>query len=286
MSRDRLDAPARVERPVSKTSYYCAGTRMLDAHRPDPLVNDAYAERFMGNEGKAVFEGFRHLSVPIGAHQVRCHLIDELVRERFLADRETLVVLIGAGFDSRAFRLKGGRWLEIDDQSVIARKEEVAPAVSCPNPLERIAIDFEREPLADKLAPYASDRIAVAVCEGLTMYLEPPEIEALAEALRANFPRHVLIADVMTRAFAERFGKKMSRALAAVGTGFRGIEDAPLDRLERLGYRRTYAQSLVARSLALKRVPIPSFVRHFLWMLPTLRDGYRVAALESAGVPK
>jgi methyltransferase (TIGR00027 family) len=286
MNADRLRASTGVERAVSKTAYYCAGTRMLDAQRPDPLVNDIYAERFMGDEGKAVFEGFRHLSVPIGAHQVRCHLIDQLVRERLVADRETPVVLIGAGFDSRAFRLNGGRWLEIDDQNVIARKEEVAPAASSPNPLQRIAIDFERDALADKLAPYASDKLAVAVCEGLTMYLEPPEIEALAEALKASFPRHVLIADVMTRAFAERFGRRMSRALAAVGTGFRGLEDAPLDRLERLGYRRTYAQSLVARSLSLKRVPIPSFVRYCLWMLPTLRDGYRVVALEFAGVRK
>ena len=65
----------RVQRPVSRTAYYCAGTRMLDAVGPDPLIGDSYAERFMGEEGKLVFKHFSHLSVPIGAHQVRCYLV-------------------------------------------------------------------------------------------------------------------------------------------------------------------------------------------------------------------
>ena len=272
--------PRRVQRPVSRTAYYCAGTRMLDATRPDSLLNDRYAERFMGDEGKAVFEGFSHLSVPIGAHQVRCYLIDELVRARLVEQPNRLVVLIGAGFDSRAFRLTGGRWIEIDDRGVIERKEAIAPSGDCPNHLERIAIDFERDSLAEKLAPFATERPTVVICEGITMYLEPPEVEALAAAVKASFPRHWLIADLMTKAFAARFAQKMSQALATVGTGFRGLEDKPLERFQRLGYRQSYSQSLLARSIAMRRVPIPSIVGRLLWMFPLMRDGYRVVMLE------
>ena len=50
-----VPAPRVVRRPVSRTAYYCAGTRMLDAGRPDSLLHDSYAERFMGEEGKAIF---------------------------------------------------------------------------------------------------------------------------------------------------------------------------------------------------------------------------------------
>ena len=275
-----VPAPRVVRRPVSRTAYYCAGTRMLDAGRPDSLLHDSYAERFMGEEGKAIFAGFSHLAVPIGAHQVRCFLIDELVRKRLAANPDTLVVLIGAGFDSRAFRLTGGQWLEIDDSGVIERKEAIAPSERCPNRLTRIAIDFERDSLADKLAPFATDRPTALICEGVTMYLEPNELEALAAAVKASFPRHWLIADLLTRAFARRFAQKMSQALATVGTGFRGLEDNPLVRLQRLGYRQVYSESLMARSIAMKRVPIPSIVGRLLWMLPTMRDGYRVVMLE------
>jgi methyltransferase (TIGR00027 family) len=253
---------------------------MLDAQRSDPLVNDVYAERFMGEEGKSVFEQFRHMAVPIGAHQVRCYLIDELVRARLAADVNVRVVLVGAGFDSRAFRLQGGRWVEIDEKAVIERKEAVAPAATCPNPLERVSIDFARELLAEKLAPYATDTPTVVICEGVSMYLEPQQVEALAAALRTAFPRHRLFVDVMNRRFAVRYAREMSEVLASIGTGFRGLEDDPLGRLEHLGYRCRSSDSVVARALALKRVPMPSFMAYFLWLRPTLRDGYRVAALE------
>ena len=112
------------------------------------------------------------------------------------------------------------------------------------------------------------------------MYLEPREVEALAAALKASFPRHWMIADLMTRPFAARFAQKMSQALAALGTGFRGLEDNPLARLRGLGYRQVYSQSLMARSIEMRRVPIPSIVGRLLWMLPTMRDGYRVVMLE------
>ncbi len=46
--------------------------------------------------------------IPIGAHQVRCHLIDRIVVEKITRNPDLLVVLVGAGFDSRAFRLAGG----------------------------------------------------------------------------------------------------------------------------------------------------------------------------------
>lgn len=269
-----------MENPVSRTAYYCAGTRMLDAGRPDSLLHDHFAERFMGEEGKAIFEAFRHLAVPIGAHQVRCYLIDEMLRAHLAASPETLVVLVGAGFDSRALRLKGGRWIEIDERGVIERKEAVAPSDQCPNPLTRISIDFARESLADRLAPFATASPVAVICEGVTMYLEPAQVDTLATTLKSTFPRHWLFADIMTKAFAARFAGEMSRALATLGTGFRGLEDAPLARLTGAGYRQTRAVSLIGASIAMRRVPIPSFVRHLLWALPTMRDGYRVVALE------
>jgi O-methyltransferase involved in polyketide biosynthesis len=253
---------------------------MLDALRRDSLLSDSYAERFMGAEGLAVFEGFGHLRVPIGAHQVRSYLIDELVRARLASEPQTRVALIGAGFDSRAFRFPAGRWIEIDEAGVIERKEAVAPSASCPNPLERISIDFARERLADKLSPHATTSPVLAICEGVTMYLEPEEVDALAQTLQGLFPRHTFYADLMTRAFADRFAGGMSNALSAIGTGFRGLEAAPLSRWTGHGYRTTYCASLIERALTMKRSPIPSFVRHLMWAIPTMRDGYQVVALE------
>jgi len=57
----------------------------------------------------------------------QAYLIDQAVRARLQANPDTLVVLVGAGFDSRAFRIPGGRWIEIDEAPIIERKNAVAP---------------------------------------------------------------------------------------------------------------------------------------------------------------
>lgn len=228
---------------------------MLDCRSATPLIGDVYAERFMGAEGPPLFEPFRHLAVPNGTNLARCHLIDEELRARLAAAPQTRVVQVGAGFDSRPFRLRGGRWVEIDECAVIDRKEAIAPAASCPNPLTRVAIDFAREKLADKLAAFATQDEVVAVCEGVSMYITPTQTDELIAALVTAFPRHVLLVDIMSRRFLARFGRSMTDALATMGAAIADLEDDPLLRFTRTGYRPISIVSLVERSVAMGRVP-------------------------------
>jgi methyltransferase (TIGR00027 family) len=269
---------------VSATAYYCAGTRMLDALRPDSLLNDNYAARFMGDDGLSIFEKFRHLAIPIGAHQVSCYLIDEAIRAKLKANPDMPVVLVGAGFDSRAFRIPGGRWVEIDEQPIIERKNAIAPAASCPNPLQRIAISFHDERLSDVLAPLATDAPTLVICEGVSMYLEAADIDNLARSLAAAFPTHWLYIDLMSRGFARTFAKGMSRVLASIGTAFSSLETDPLGHFRRLGYSVEAAHSLMPAAFARRRVPLPAVLGSILAMLPVVRNGYLVATL--AHLPK
>src|SRR6476659_5669333 len=102
-------------KPVSRTAFYCTGVRALDARRPQPACGDQYAGRFMDEDAWRAFEPFRHFTGPNASNATRHRIIDDLLRERLSADRERRIILIGAGFDSRAFRLSGGRWLEVDE---------------------------------------------------------------------------------------------------------------------------------------------------------------------------
>ena len=270
---------------VSATAYYCAGTRMLDALRTDTLLNDSLAARFMGDDGLLIFEKFRHLAIPIGAHQVRCYLIDQAVRMRLNVDPDMLVVLVGAGFDSRAFRIPGGRWIEIDEQPIIERKNAVAPTASCGNPLRRIAVSFHEERLRDVLAPLATGAPTLVICEGVTMYLEAAQIDEFAATLADAFPRHWLYVDLMSRGFARTFAKGMSRVLAAIGTAFSSLEPDPLAHLRRLGYKIEAKHALLPAAIAMRRVPLPAVAGPLLAMLPVVRNGYLVALLANAGIP-
>ena len=257
---------------VSATAYYCAGTRMLDASRADTLLNDGFAARFMGDDGLSIFKKFQHLAIPIGAHQVRCYLIDQAVRARLQADPDTLVVLVGAGFDSRAFRIPGGSWIEIDERPIIERKNAVAPAASCGNPLRRIAVSFHDENLRDVLAPFATAAPTLVICEGA-------QIDEFAATLANVFPHHWLYVDLMSRGFARTFAKGMSRVLASIGTAFSSLEPDPLGHLRRLGYSIEAEHPLLPAAIAMRRVPLPAVLGPLLAMLPVVRNGYLVAML-------
>jgi O-methyltransferase involved in polyketide biosynthesis len=267
---------------VSATAYYCAGTRMLDALRTDTLLNDSFAARFMGADGLSIFEKFRHLAIPIGAHQVRCYLIDQAVRARLKANPETLVVLVGAGFDSRAFRIPGGRWIEIDERPIIERKNAVAPVASCSNPLERIAVSFHDERLRDVLVPFATDAPVLVICEGVSMYLEAAEIDEFAAALATAFPHHWLYVDLMNRGFARAFAKGMSRVLASIGTAFSSLEADPLGHFRRLGYSVEATHPLMPLAIAMRRVPLPALLAPLFRAIPIFRNGYQLAMLTKA----
>lgn len=265
--------------PVSATAFYCAGTRMLDAERSDSLIHDTYAAAFMGDDGKAMFEKFRHLGIPIGAHQVRCHLIDQAVSERIGRNPDLLVVLVGAGFDSRAFRLAGGRWVEIDEAPIIERKEEVAPAASCPNRLQRIAVRFGEARLIDVLTPFATGKPVLVICEGVTMYLERPQLDELIQALQATFPNHWFCADLMSRAFGRNFTGSMGRVLASIGTAFSSLEPDPVGYFTGRNYRLEADVPLFPAAVARRRIPLPMPIGLLMSALPVVRRGYRVVTL-------
>jgi O-methyltransferase involved in polyketide biosynthesis len=133
-------------KPVSKTAYYCCGVRALDAAASDPVCGDKYAERFMTAEAWTLFEPFRGFRAPNASNITRHRLIDDLLRARLARQPETAVVIVGAGFDARAFRLPGGHWVELDEPALITLKEAQVPAREAPNPLTRVPIRFERGP--------------------------------------------------------------------------------------------------------------------------------------------
>ncbi len=251
---------------------------MLDAQSTDPLVCDTYAATFLGDKGKEIFNLFRDFRNPDGSNITRCYLIDEIVQARLLSAPLRRVVLVGAGFDFRAFRLKYGRWMELGEAGGIKRKEAVAPADSAPNPLTRITIDFAREKLMDALAPFAATEPVIVIVEGVLVYLDQARIKQLADTLCKLFPKHTLVCDVMQRRFFKKFSAPIHKVIESPGARFQWPVDDPKRRIEELGYRTTQRISIALRAAELKCIPIPAFVVR--WLLPSLREGYSVCVFE------
>jgi len=264
--------------PIAKTAYYCCGVRAVDAERPNPICGDYFAHRFLNAEARAIvtrFEGFKGANA---ANVARHRLIDDLLRERLQASPDLRIILLGAGFDTRAFRLAGGRWVELDQPPIAAAKEAELPARDAPNPLQRVAIDFATERLADKLGPWVGESPSLVVLEGVTIYLKQPELRATLETLVRALPRHVLICDLMTSSFV-RHGGSINRAFEELGARYGDTSDNPAAAVAEAGYRLVAQASVFARARELRALAIPRVILNTV--LRGLRDGYRVYTFEA-----
>jgi methyltransferase (TIGR00027 family) len=116
---------------------------------------------------------------------IDAHLIDALRR----GCRQ--VVILGAGFDSRAHRidaLAGAHVFEVDHPATQAEKRRLDSGLArtC-SELTYVACDFERDVLADRLeaAGHRPDEPTFWIWEGVTLYLDDAALDATLSAIAA-----------------------------------------------------------------------------------------------------
>jgi methyltransferase (TIGR00027 family) len=264
--------------PVSLTAFYTCGIRMLDAAAGTPIVGDRYARHFMCDEGMKVLDRFRGLHYPNTGNLTRHRIIDEYLQHALRGDPAANVLLIGSGFDTRAFRLRGGCWTEIDEPEIIARKEARLPSLKCTNPLRRVPIRFGVDSLADKLLPRRNDRRVIVVLEGVLLYLDAGQIRELTATLRQTFPRHRLVCDLVSARFLRLYSQRLQRVIRSLGASFKNFAEDPEAFVAHSGYKLVQKVSVIERATDLGKMKIPRFV---LRMLRSLTQGYSVCIFDA-----
>lgn len=219
------------EQEASKTAlgvaYMRAAHQILDT--PPLLFEDPLALALLGPGAEALIRAHidRHQG-PYG-RGLRSHVC---LRARFTEDRLTrekpnLYVLVGAGFDSFAWRqpdwAKGMRILEIDHPATQAKKREMlaAAGLAMPDNLSFVAADFTRETLADILgrqAIGASERVFFSWL-GVTMYLNEADIDASLDAM-AKVSDHASVSLTFKQPDQGQGDKAMRELVAALGEAF------------------------------------------------------------------
>lgn len=117
---------------------------------------------------------------------VRTQLFDDEVRAA-IADGITQVVIIAAGYDTRAYRLAapGVRFYEVDMPHASEKKQELVrellPAKEGFSRPEFVGADLSKVKLADALSTTSFDptRRALFIAEGLVYYLPPAAVQQL-----------------------------------------------------------------------------------------------------------
>jgi methyltransferase (TIGR00027 family) len=126
-----------------------------------------------------------HWSGSRGTVAVRTRYIDDVLRDALRSGVEQVVIL-GAGFDSRAYRIRGierTRVFEVDHPLTQAEKRNaVAQRLGAlPPHVMLVPIDFSTHTLDTVLpgAGYRTEARTFFICEGVTHYLSAPDVDAL-----------------------------------------------------------------------------------------------------------
>jgi methyltransferase (TIGR00027 family) len=183
----------------SRTAEYMALFRALEHARPAATrhISDPFARRFLDSRLRAVVA----LSALPGVADLVCGYIDRrwpgartsaIARTRFIdehaeaavAEGVDQVVLLGAGFDSRPYRLPGWDRLgvfEVDHPATQARKRRIVEDASRGGPswVRFVPVDFDRERAEAALATagYDRDRPTLFIWEGVTNYLSESAVD-------------------------------------------------------------------------------------------------------------
>lgn len=214
----------------SRTSIMVAAARAVGARESDPDVRnpDWLAERILGPEELGLIHE-HPLSRALDSQEttpdfqvigtammmiVRTRYIDEKL-QRAIQNGATQVVILGAGFDTRAHRFKdllaGKKVFEVDSpgtQEYKRRRLEAVLGASPPN-LKYVTIDFNAGDLAGTLrqAGYDSSQKTFFVWEGVSMYVEEEGIRETLRTIAQSAPGSSLVMDYASRPVIDLISK-------------------------------------------------------------------------------
>jgi len=185
---------------ASRTAEQNALFRALEASQPegrricdDPLAGAFLTRPLSWVAAAARVPGLRELIPrfidrrwpgPRSAVVARTRRIDDLI-EGALAEPLEQLVILGAGFDTRAYRLPGLRRLrvfEVDHPDTQAAKRRLLgrALAAAPEHVRFVAIDFAQSDLASSMdaAGYRESARTLFLWEGTTNYLSEPAVDA------------------------------------------------------------------------------------------------------------
>lgn len=218
-----MSATAAPLHGISKTSIYVAAGRAVGSREPDPSVRnpDHLAEKLLGDPAALNIDhpAVRALSIGydeamqnpevigiVRAMMIRTRFIDEAL-ERAIAGGATQVAVLGAGFDSHAYRcrelLAHARVFEVDRPVTQAlKRQRVLEAVGDPpDNLTYVPIDFQHEDLREVLTRhgYETSRRTFFILEGVTMYVPEEAVRSTFAFIAAHPPGSSVVFDFVSR---------------------------------------------------------------------------------------
>jgi methyltransferase (TIGR00027 family) len=191
---------------VSDTALMTAACRALETDRPDGWVRDPLAARLAGERGFAIARALPALEIMSFGVGMRTCILDDVVTKAISAHGISTVLSIGAGLDTRPWRLEVPsdlRWVEVDLPAILDYKADLLAAEHPKCRIERLVADLNDPEQRHAMFATVSEQPSLMITEGLLMYLPAATVEALAtEAVQLSGIRYWLM-DLATGALAK-----------------------------------------------------------------------------------
>ena len=230
---------------VSLTALWTAAQRAQESARPDRLVEDPLAETLAGPEGARIMGILQAGEPPSPTVAIRTRFFDDRLVARTFGntrredagreDPARQVVLLGAGMDSRAFRLgllPHVTVFELDQPELLRLKDQRLERAGAKPTCERRSVPCDlggawKDALLS--SGFSTKEAAVFVAEGLLMYLDQHQVDGLLDVLNTlSVPGSTLLADVCGRSL--RYSPYMTEWFAGLeraGMAWRFATDEP-----------------------------------------------------------
>ena len=236
---------------LALTARWMAAARARESGRGDRLFEDPFAEALAGEAG---FSWLRMLDPSAGMFApgpglyavVRTRYFDEFLISALEESEARQVVILAAGMDARAFRMKwpsGTVLYELDLPEVLEFKEKHLERAEARSNCERraIAADLRENSWLRLLAKagYSAREPSVWLAEGFLLYLEEPDVHALLDGIASmTCARSRLGADTTNRdIFLAPAEFPLLETFAWMGAPLRFGDNDPESLLARHGWR-------------------------------------------------
>jgi len=241
--------------------------RTIESMRPANarVCYDPYAVKFLGTRFRILAKSpsiarivhwyFAERRIPGGYGEIvaRTRYIDDYMLE-CLADGVKQIVILGAGYDSRAYRFdgvrKGVKVFEVDHPDTQKLKIEKVKKIlgGVPDHVVYVAVDLSREKLGEKLfeSGYQRSLKTLFIWEGVTMYITEEAVDdTMAFVVENSGEGSSIIFDYILKSVVDKsceleIANKWKEYLARSGEQATfGIAEGELeDRLVRRGFCR------------------------------------------------
>ena len=189
---------------LCKTLFIPLAVRARETARQNPLVVDEMAVSILSqcDTSGMIIDGGE-----ISTHGIlaRTRVIDAQVKKLLAEHPAAVIVNLGAGLDTRFFRLDNGmvQWYDLDLPEVISLRKQFVS--------ENERLHFISKSVLDNTwvneIQCAENTTVILIAEGLLMYFAESEVQAILNVLTTAFPKADLLFDVVHRFFV---GKKIS----------------------------------------------------------------------------